>query len=245
MTAVDLPSPTTRESFNQQDIPTSIGETAVQDRPSRSILKTLQVEPVLRSVVRRLIETQHYLHSMPAASRLCFGVYRDGELSGAVVFTSGARHAHRLLSAAKPNEVATLARLWLRDDLPRNSESRVIGIVLRHLKRFTDWKLVLSYADPGVGHVGVVYQASGWLYVGQGDPTSYVRLPDGKLHHPRSVYDQYGTNRVSHLRATGIDAERVAVSGKHRYLYVLDLAWRWRLTAPVIAYPRGNGRGPP
>ena len=135
--------------------------------------------------------------------------------------------------------------MWLRDDLPRNSESRVIGVALRHLKRHTDWKLLISYADPSAGHVGVVYQASGWLYVGQGDPTTYVRLPDRKLHHPRSVYDQYGTNRVSHLRATGIDAERVAVPGKHRYVYLLDPAWRWRIAAPVLPYPRMSGRGPP
>jgi hypothetical protein len=70
-------------------------------------------------------------------------------------------------------------------------------------------------------------------------------LPDGLLHHPRSVYDQYGTNRISHLRATGIDAERVAVPGKHRYLYLLNPAWRWRIAAPVLAYPRSSARGPP
>jgi hypothetical protein len=158
MTAEPAPS---RREWSKQDAPASVGEMAVQVRPSRSIPKTLLVEPAAPSVVRSLIETQHYLHSMPPAPRLCFGVHLDGILSGALVFTSGARHGHRLLAAAEPHQVATLARLWLADELPRNSESRVLGVVLRHLRRTTDWKLLLTYADPSAGHVGTIYQAAG------------------------------------------------------------------------------------
>ena len=245
MSAVAPAPPRLRESFNQQDAVHTRTETAVQLRPSRSIPKTLRVEPVRPAFISDLITTEHYLHSMPPAPTRCFAVRLEGELVGGVVFTNGSRHGHRLLTAARPHEVATLARLWLRDELPRNSESRVLGIVLRSLKRETDGKLLISYADPGAGHVGTVYQASGWRYLGQGEPTSYVRLPDGRLHHPRSVYDQYGTNRVSHLRATGVDAERVLVSGKHRYVYVLDPSWLWRLTPEPQAFPRAESRGPP
>lgn len=239
------PVPSVRGSSSGQDAAPTRAETADHHRPPRSILKTLRVEPVAPAAIRSLIEKEHYLHSMPPAPRMCFAVSLDGDLAGAVVFTSGSRHCHRLLAGAQPHDVATLARMWLADDLPRNSESRVIGVVLRHLKRETDWKLLLSYADPGARHVGTIYQASGWLYLGRGEPTSYVRLPDGALRHPRSIYDQYGTNRVSHLRATGVDAERVAVLGKYRYAFMLDPSWRWRIAAPILAYPRTGGRGPP
>jgi len=146
-----------------------------------------------------------------------------------VVFTSGARNGHRLLVGVNPNQVATLARLWLADDLPANSESRVLGIVLRDVRRTTDWKLILSYADPAAGHVGTIYQATGWLYLGETPGESYVRLADGRLHHPRTVYSTYGSNRISHLRATGVPASRVFVGGKHRYVFMLDPTWRWRL----------------
>lgn len=113
------------------------------------------------------------------------------------------RHGYRLLGAARPKDEVTLARLRLSDTLPRNSESGVLGIVLRHLRRTKNWKLVLSYADPA-GHVGTIYRASGWAYLGPTDPEGYVRLADGHLHHPRSVYNRYGSNHVGHLRATGI-----------------------------------------
>lgn len=241
----DPPAPTVRGSSNQQDTADTTAAMAVQARPPRSLLKSLVVRPVMPTVVHGMIEERHYLHSMPAAPRRCYGVYLGDALHGAVVFTSGPRQGYRLLAAATPQEVAELARLWLSDILPRNSESRVLGIVLRSLQRETAWKLVISYADPAAGHVGTIYQATGWVYLGETEPNSYVRLADGNVHHPRSVYTRFGSNNVGHLRATGVSAARVPVAGKHRYAYVLDPAWRWRLRGATHRYPRASCRGPP
>lgn len=221
-----------------QDGAVSPAQMAVRLRPPRSIPKALRVEPVPPSTVRQVITDFHYLHSMPAAPRLCFGVYRGGTLAGAVVLTAGARQGHRVLAAAKPQEVATLARLWLSDQLPKNSESRVIGAVLRHLRRQTDWKLLLSYADPAAGHVGTIYQATGWLYLGQGSPEGYLDFGDARLMHPRTAYKQFGSNAVGHLSRTGIAVRRQPVAAKHRYAYLLDGAWCWRLREPVRPYPK-------
>ncbi len=227
-----------RESLKQQDTPASPGEMAVQLRPSRSIVKALRVLPASPKAVSGVIEQEHYLHSMPAAPRACFGVYLDGSLLGAVVFTSGPRQGFRLLSGSRPQEVATLARLWLSDALPGNSESRVLGFVLRHLRKHTPWKLLLSYADPEARHVGTIYQATGWLFLGQTPASSYLDLGDGRLHHPRSVYQRLGSNAVRHLRNTGVMATRRPQAGKFRYVYLLDPAWRWRLAGQAQPYPR-------
>jgi hypothetical protein len=207
--------------------------------------KALEVRPVALADVRALIEEHHYLHSVPAAAVGAFGVFHDTKLVGGVVFTAGSTNAHRLLEAGRNGDVLTLSRLWLSDVLPRNSESRVISICLRMLRREGRWKAVVSYADPSAGHTGVIYQASGFAYLGQGPPESYVLLSDGKPHHPRSVFSRHGSNDVGHLRRTGVPSARVMVPGKHRYLVFLDPAWRWRLAAPLRPFPRGNARGPP
>ncbi len=238
-------APTVRGSFNQQDAADSTAAMAVQARPPRSLLKSLVVRPVLPNVVRPLIAERHYLHSMPAAPRRCYGVYLGDDLHGAVVFTSGPRQGFLLLAAARPQEVSELARLWLSDALPPNSESRVLGIILRTLRQTTPWKLLLSYADPAAGHVGTIYQATGWVYLGQTEPNTYVRLADGEVHHPRSIYTRFGSNNVGHLRATGVSATRVPVAGKHRYAYFLDPSWRWRLRGHAQPYPHASCRGPP
>ena len=224
----------------EQDSAVPAAKTMVQLQSPRSTIKNLRVHPVKPSTVKSMIVEQHYLHSMPAAPRMCFGVFDGENLEGAVVFSSGARNGHLLMSAVRPQEVATLARLWLSDALLKNAESRVIGAVLRHLRQHTNWKLVLSYADPEAGHVGTIYQATGWLYFGQQQPSSYVHLGDGVLLHPRTIYKRYGSNAIGHLRRTGIPAERQAVGAKYRYAYVLNPAWRWRLAIGTRPYPRKN-----
>lgn len=229
---------TTARVVQQQDSADPPRRRRCKSDPRAPLPKTLVVRPVLPDAVRTLIIERHYLHSMPAAAWRCFGVYAGGVLAGAVVFTAGARNGHRSLIGAKPQQVATLARLWLADELPKNAESRVIGVVLRMLRRVGEWKALLSYADPAAGHVGTIYQATGWTYLGQSEAPSYVDLGDGRVLHPRTVYARLGSNAMGHLHRTGIPAQRVRMTGKHRYAYVLDPAWRWRLRDSPQPYPR-------
>ncbi len=216
-------------SSRQQDAADTTAERAVQVRPPGSILKDLQVRRVGLADIADLITRNHYLHSVPAAASLAFGVFLDNRLVGAVILTPGGRNAYRVLSGARPADVVTLARLWLADEIPRNAESRVLGIILRDLRRDGRYKAVVSYADPGAGHAGIVYRASGWTYLGLTADERYVVLADGRTHNSRSVSSKYGSNDIAHLRRTGIPAKRVVVPGKHRFLYVLDPAWRWRV----------------
>jgi len=137
----------------------------------------------------------------------------------------------------------TLACFWLADDLPKNAESRVLAYMLRWLRRHGTWKAVVSFADPAAGHVGTIYQATGWLFVGTTAAESYIDVAGVGLCHPRSVYTRYGTNKATHLTATGVPASRVRTAPKLRYIHVLNPSWRWRLGCAVFPYPRD--RAPP
>ena len=244
---IDPPPPLLPGSSNCQDAAQTRAEVAAHDRlPGSSILKSIDVRPVNVAEIASLLLERHYLRTVPAGIRHCFGVYLDAELHGAVVLTSGGRHTRRIVYAADRDRTLTLARLWLSDDLPANSESRVLGIVLRQLRRATDYKVVVTHADPAVGHTGTIYRASGWLFLGEAEPGRYLLLADGKLHHTRTVVSRFGSNRPQHLTATGVPAVRVAAPAKLRYAYVLDPAWRWRLRARVLRYPaRRSCRSPP
>ena len=233
-----------RSSFNGRTPRSPDEVTRVRIPTDRSILHSLTVECALAADVRQPITEYHYLHSMPGVVRACFRVRFGDELVGACVLTAGARHAHRLLQGAEPHHVVTLARLWLADELPTNSESRVLGMVLRSLARTGQYKLVVSYADPAVGHLGTIYQASGWTYLGTTEPGRYLQIGGADVH-PRTAHSRYGTNNVGHLRRTGVAATwRVSVP-KHRYAYVLAPSWRWRLRGRPQPYPKRGGRSPP
>jgi hypothetical protein len=98
------------------------------------------------------VERHHYLHSLPSGTRLSFGVFNDSRLMGTLTLGVGPLNAYSLVDGATPDDCLTLTRLWLSDELPRNSESRFIGVVLRSLKRHTSLKFLVSYDDPAQGH---------------------------------------------------------------------------------------------
>jgi hypothetical protein len=189
-------------------------------------------------VAKSLLVREHYLHSLSGGTQLAFGVFLGHRLLGALTLGVGPFNGYRLVEGASPDDCMTLSRLWLSEDLPQNSESRVLGVVIRSLKRHTDLKFLLSYADPAQGHVGTIYQATGWIYTGLSQSTPHYDLGDGKARHSRSLSHSYGTHSIGHFKTKGISIEVIPQPPKHRYIYLLDLTLRVKLTVPVLPYPK-------
>lgn len=204
----------------------------------RAALHALEVRPIPVSAAKELVVRYHYLHSLPGGTRLAFGVFVGPRLLGAVALGVGPTNAHRLVDGAAPDDGLTLTRLWLSDDLPRNSESRVLGVVLRALRRDTLVKFLVSYADPAQGHLGTIYQATGWLYTGLSEAMPLYDLGDGREQHSRSLSHAFGTHSLRHFAAHGVAIRLVPQAAKHRYFYFLDPSWRPRLRVPVLPYPK-------
>ena len=141
---------------------------------------------------------------MPGGSKLCFGVFQFEHLQGALILGAGPYQAHRLVDGAISVDCLSLTRLWLSDQLPPNSESRVLGIVLRAIKKHTDVKFLVTYADPGQGHRGGIYMATGWLYTGLSEAMPLYDIGDGQLHHSRSLSHAYGTHSMRYFHSHGV-----------------------------------------
>ena len=201
-------------------------------------LHSLWLKPVPFTVAKTIIEKHHYLHSLPGGTKLTFGVFISNRLMGVIVFGSGPHSAYRLVKDARMEDCLTLTRLWLSDDLPSNSESRVIGIALRSIKKYTRVKFIVSYADPSQGHLGTIYQATGWIYTGLSGAMPLVDLGDGKARHSRSLSHAYGTHSMKHFESHGVKITLVPQSKKHRYIYFLDKSYETRLNPPTLPYPK-------
>lgn len=205
-----------------------------------STLHDLQVSPIPFRVAKTMLVNSHYLHSLPGGTQLAFGVFLGSRLMGALTIGCGPSLAYRLIDGASIDDCAVLTRLWLSDELPPNSESRVIGITLRALRRNTSLKFLLSYADPTQGHVGTIYQATNWLYTGVSQAMPLYDLGDGVSRHSRSLAHAFGTHSLKYFRSRGVGVKTVEQSGKHRYVYFLEPAWRKRLRATVFPYPNAE-----
>ena len=147
-------------------------------------------------------------------------------------------NGHRLVEGVQAADYLCLSRLWLSGLLPKNSESRVLGIVARLLTKHTDVRFLLAYADPSVGHVGTIYQAAGWHYVGLSGASPLYDLGDGQLRHSRSLSHSFGTHSLRYFKDRCIEVKVVSQSPKHRYVRFLTSGWRERLCVPVLPYPK-------
>ena len=194
--------------------------------------------PIPFIIARELIQRNHYIHSLPGGTMLCFGIFLDESLLGAMTLGAGPYQAYHLVERAARTDCLVLTRLWLSDALPWNSESRVIGVVTRLIHCYTDVKFLISYADPAAGHVGTIYQSAGWLYTGFSSAMSLYDLGDGIARHSRSVAHDFGSHSITYLGNHGVTVKLVAQSAKHRYFKFVDNSWRCRLTVPVLPYPK-------
>jgi hypothetical protein len=110
--------------------------------------------------------------------------------------------------------------------------------LFRALKKNTVLKFLVTYADPAQGHLGIIYQATNWLYTGFSQAMPLYDIGDGKHRHSRSLAHTYGTHSVKYLLSHGVDIKVVHQTAKHRYVYFLDRGWQDRLCCPVLPYPK-------
>ncbi|MFB5193057.1 Mom family adenine methylcarbamoylation protein [Alicyclobacillus fastidiosus] len=189
-------------------------------------MNDLLVANVDKNVLKKLISANHYSGTCSSIS-VGYGVRYKGKLSGGIVFSAGVgRHANAYCRICKPTEVIELTRLWLSDELPKNSESRVVGLALRVLRKGRGrFRAVLSYADEFAGHVGTIYQATNFRYMGC-TTSNATKIRIGNLIvNSRSLNSRYGTSQMDRLKKIlgTDDIERVGgQTRKHAYVYPLD-----------------------
>ena len=216
---------------------TSIHEGRAGSIPSPT-LRSIHLQPIPFATVRQIVVRHHDLHSLPGGTKLAFGTSLEGKLLGAITFGVGPYNSFSLVEEACPDDCLTLTRLWLSEKLPSNSESRVLSVCLRYLRKYTKLKFIITYADPAQGHVGTIYQATGWLYTGLSEPTPKFDIGDGIARHSRSLAHAFGSHSLKYLSERGLKVKVLPQIPKHRYVYFLDKNCRNKLKAPVLPYPK-------
>jgi hypothetical protein len=139
-----------------------------------------------RTATALVKEHHHYLHrqcpisfawGIEDADKRIVGVLTIGKLMSWSVRCGlvGEHHEQMNEPGARSKDVYELNRLWIADEVTEDCiESRFIAWCLRRLKKQYPNIIVVSYADgaatnpiTGKNHVGFVYKACGFHYVGQ------------------------------------------------------------------------------
>ena len=201
-------------------------------------ISKIVIEPTKKDVVYKLVTDKHYAGTWTASSNM-YAVYYDcGEhqffsgkelkLIGVVLYGNpvGFRVVKSICEEFTDDDVLELKRLWIEDGYGKNIESYVISQTLKMLKNDSPQsKVVISYADPGANHKGIIYRASNWLYqgndIGMGDAYMYRYPNTDNWLSDRAIGEQLGTNGLQGVLSKVPDMEYRKKLRKHRYIYFL------------------------
>jgi hypothetical protein len=179
------------------------------------MLQDWSVKPIDNATAQRIVVDNHYLHRKAPCSQ-AFGLFdHSDKLRGVVMYGTPSSSALRAGIAGKEhaNNVIELTRLWIDDSTPKNSESYLIGNSIKHC----DKEIVVSFADTSQNHLGIVYQATNWIYTGLSAKRTDWSV-EGIDKHGHTWADKYTAAEMRQL--FGDRFTLVPRSRKHRYLFI-------------------------
>ena len=159
----------------------------------------------------------HYAKRMPSIS-YAYGLYLYDEMVGMVSYGSPASPSlcKGICGEEHKADVIELNRLVLKDNLPNEASF----LVAKSLKMLPKPKVVVSYADTAQDHLGIIYQATNFLFTGTTKARTDIAGKDGK--HSRH-----------HL---GDKTKRINRSSKHRYVYFIGNKKQKKILRNALRY---------
>lgn len=181
------------------------GEIALENYHIRQIDYKTAMDVVIR---------EHYLHRKAPCS-IAFGLFIGDEIKGVVCYGTPSSAPLRSGIAGPENarNVIELTRLWICDSVPRNGESFLIGRTVKKAGK----EIIVSFAEIQQGHLGIVYQATNWIYTGLSAKRTNWTI-EGVDKHCQTIADKYTAEEIREKygdRFSLQDRPR-----KHRYVFI-------------------------
>lgn len=187
----------------------------------------LKVDWCSRDAAKFACETWHYSRSLPVGKLVTVGAWEHGRYIGAVIFGRGANHHIGDPYGLAQTECVELVRVALTAHV--SPVSRIMSLAIKFLHRQSPGiRLLVSYADPGQGHHGGIYQATNWLYVGRSGAGDEVFFR-GQWVHKRTVDSIRGNHKGLPTRKT---------MEKYTYIFPLDDETRMKVLPLAKPYPK-------
>jgi hypothetical protein len=162
----------------------------------------------------------HYAKRMPSIS-YAFGLFEDDYFIGVITYGTPSSSPLRNGIAGKENayRILELNRLCLKEN-KRNEASILISKSLNLLPKGS---IVVSFADTSQNHLGIVYQATNFIYTGLSAKRTDYKIKGLEHMHTQTIIDKFrdSDDRVGDMRKFYGDRFYVEDrSRKHRYIYI-------------------------
>jgi hypothetical protein len=185
--------------------------------PAATDIKASVVREISYADAKVIIEQFEYLGTMPAFALHCFGIFFGDRLGGAVVYASEPTENlgvwDRLGYSGK---IICLARGACAHWAHHHAASRLIRRSMRLLPGC--YQVITATVDPSAGEIGIVYQASGFDFVGTmtaGGDRLRVSDRNGQVLSDRTARRRFGSSAVNDLLQAGLHVEQCVRKGRY------------------------------
>lgn len=198
---------------------------------------SLRLDWCSHEAAKYAVEHWHYSKTMPVSKAVFIGVWENEKYIGCVIYSWGANPNMAKAYSLQMTECAELVRVALTNHIA--PVSKIVSLSIKMIrKQSPGLRLLVSYADKRMGHIGAIYQAMNWIYTGETSPKKDLMLGDRLLQRRSYTGKNFGGGRLRPPQG----AEWVDSPPKHRYLYPLDDAMRKQIEPLRKPYPkRGSG----
>lgn len=191
------------------------------NRPVGITNGTITLREESGGVADKLVIEHHYSHKATKNRFLSFLV-NDG--LGVLQLGYGIRPhmKHTIATEITKDNFCEFDRMWLSDEMPKTSESQVIGLLMSYLKQvYPQIQFVITYADESVGNKGTIYQATNAMEIDSVQTDFYI-LPSGERIHPVSMWHRHKTRAKAFVEKQYPGIKHIKGEFRQRrYLYIL------------------------
>lgn len=211
----------------------------------------LSVKVIDRKSAAAMCRHFHYMGTYPSGFTINYGVFLDDKKCvGVCVFGQSiysTEKANKILSQVgivlKKDMIIEQMRMWIDDVCGNNSESHVMSIIMKHLKKHTPFKVVITHSGGCKNDCGIVYQAAGWLYFGKDVCNDFYKTKEGKY---KNIVAEVVFGRVKQRK--GMTPQEIGQQAfgdgaiveafRYRYIYPLDRGIRRKLMAICLPFEK-------
>lgn len=185
----------------------------------------MTIKPASRKAIEYACLNFHYAKSVPIVS-VAHAIFEQDVWCGVVIYGPGANPKMGESINLKHGQYLELVRVALNGK--QKATSQVLGASLRKLNKTAPGvQAVVSYADKGQEHKGIIYQATNWTLVEDIESSGVEFFYLGRWRHKRSLY---------HYKTDFRTLPKRKKAGKYKYVYFFNKKLKKQF--PSLPYPK-------
>ena len=197
----------------------------------------MRITKATTKAIKYACKNFHYAKSVPTV-QYAYNIYNnDDEWCGVIVFGGGANNNLPKAFGKNAGEVLELERVALNGK--QEQTSKAVAMALRQLHKDDPLcQIVVSFSDHRQRHLGTIYQATNWIYLGLSVTSDTQYFYNGKWTHERTINSKRNRNTLKKI------LPKRENSNKFRYIYVFDKKLRKHYQKKALPYPKDKDLTP-